>query len=78
MLVCNVCLCNGPGHRRLPYLEAYVAEVQRVASLVFIGGVRCAGQDATIHGYFIPKVGVTTCAVKNIPKQATNCSSPHF
>jgi len=40
---------------RLPYLEAYLAEMQRHAVMTYMGLYRTAVQDTTLMGYHIPK-----------------------
>lgn len=40
---------------RLPYVEATIAEVQRIGTVAAIGGTHAASRDVTLRGYTIPK-----------------------
>ncbi|XP_063057368.1 cytochrome P450 2J2-like [Engraulis encrasicolus] len=39
----------------MPYTEAVIHEIQRIGNIVPINGLRLAGKDTTLGGYFIPK-----------------------
>ncbi|PIK53304.1 putative cytochrome P450 2J6 [Apostichopus japonicus] len=40
---------------RLPYVEATIAEIQRIGTVAAIGGTHAARKDVTFRGYTIPK-----------------------
>jgi cytochrome P450 len=46
---------------RLPYTEAAVSEIQRLASVLPIAPPRLATKDINLHGYNIPKGTQVQC-----------------
>lgn len=62
---------------QMPYMEAFIAEVQRVGNIAPTGGpLHAADQDTTIAGYTIPKGTIVAALLYRVHSDATVWKNP--